>query len=86
MRPRRRNPPAPGAGLQTARGRRDGPVRPGPARARSCTEIYGGPQTARVVGTLKGKRVWASFGRVNGCQISRWQGVSPWLLPPGGAT
>lgn len=51
-----------------------------------CTEIYGGPQVARVVGTVKGKRVWTTFTRVNGCEISRWQRVSPWLLPPGGVT
>lgn len=50
-----------------------------------CTEIYGGPQTARVVGTVAGKRVWATFSRTNGCHISRWNGLSPWLLPSGGA-
>ena len=52
----------------------------------ACTEIYGGPQTARVVGTLHGKRIFASFSRVNGCQISRWQNLSPSVLPPGGVT
>jgi hypothetical protein len=51
-----------------------------------CTEIYGGPQRARVTGTVDGKRVWATFTRTNGCQIGRWQGLSPWLLPPGGVT
>jgi hypothetical protein len=51
-----------------------------------CTEIYGGPQRARVVGLVAGKRVWASFARTNGCAIGRWNRVSPWLLPPGGAT
>ena len=51
-----------------------------------CTEIYGGPQRARVVGTVAGKRVWATFTRTNGCEISRWARVSPWLLPPGGIT
>lgn len=51
-----------------------------------CTEIYGGPQVARVVGLVHGKRVWATFRRTNGCNISRWNGLSPWLLPPGGAT
>jgi hypothetical protein len=51
-----------------------------------CTEIYGGPQVARVAGTVAGKRVWATFTRVNGCQISRWSKLSPWLLPPGGVT
>jgi hypothetical protein len=51
-----------------------------------CTEIYGGPQTARVVGQVNGRRIWATFSRTNGCNIDRWQRVSPWLLPPGGIT
>jgi len=49
-----------------------------------CTEIYGGPQRARVVGTLKGQPVRATFSRTNGCEIARWQRISPWLVPPGG--
>jgi hypothetical protein len=51
-----------------------------------CTEIYGGPQRARVIGTVGGKRVWVNVTRVNGCHIDRWDGLAPWLLPPGGAT
>ena len=51
-----------------------------------CTEIYGGPQMARVVGTVPGKRVWATFMRTNGCHIGRWNKLSPWLLPRGGVT
>lgn len=49
-----------------------------------CTQIYGGPQVARVAGFLEGKRVWARFTRQNGCQIARWNRLSPWLLPAGG--
>ena len=49
-----------------------------------CTQIYGGPQTGRVVGTLQGERVSAAFSRSDGCQIERWERVSPWLLPRGG--
>jgi hypothetical protein len=56
------------------------PVRQGAV----CTEIYGGPQEARIVGKLKGRRIWARFTRQNGCQISRWDKLSPWLLPSGG--
>jgi len=52
----------------------------------ACTEIYGGPQRARVVGTVAGKRVWTTLTRTNGCEISRWARMSPWLLPPGGVT
>lgn len=51
-----------------------------------CTEIYGGPQKARVVGTVGGKRIWATFTRQNGCHIDRWNRLSPWLLPPGRIT
>jgi hypothetical protein len=50
----------------------------------ACTQIYGGPQVARVVGTVKGVRVSASVSRTDGCQISRWDRLSPWLLPPAG--
>ena len=51
-----------------------------------CTEIYGGPQKARVVGTVDGKHVWTTFTRRNGCEIDRWRRISPWLVPPGGVT
>lgn len=50
-----------------------------------CTQVYGGPQVARVTGTVQGKRVWATFSRQDGCQISRWDALAPWLLPRGGA-
>jgi hypothetical protein len=53
-------------------------------RGIACTQIYGGPQKARVVGTVLGTRVWATFTRADGCQIGRWQRLSPWLLPAGG--
>ena len=47
----------------------------------ACTEIYGGPQRARIVGTVGGRRVWTTVTRTNGCEIGRWQRLSPWLLP-----
>jgi hypothetical protein len=49
-----------------------------------CTQIYGGPQKAVVKGTIGSRRIWSSFRRRNGCEISRWQRFSPWLLPSGG--
>ena len=52
----------------------------------ACTDIYGGPQKVRVVGVVDGKRVWSTFTRTDGCQIGRWQRISPWLVPPGGST
>jgi hypothetical protein len=42
------------------------------APATACAEIYGGPATARVTGTLRGERVDARFNRVNACEIERW--------------
>lgn len=38
----------------------------------ACAEIYGGPQTARVSGSLAGKAITADFNRTNGCEIARW--------------
>jgi hypothetical protein len=46
-------------------------LRPVPPNV-ACTEIYGGPATARVRGTLQGRPVDAHFNRVNGCEIARW--------------
>lgn len=40
-----------------------------------CTEIYGGPATAQVTGTVDGEPVNADFSRTNGCEISRWDAV-----------
>jgi hypothetical protein len=51
-----------------------------------CTEIYGGPQRARIVGTVGGTRVSTTVTRTNGCEIGRWTKLSPWLLPPRGVT
>ncbi len=49
----------------------DEPFAPVPRDA-LCTQIYGGPQEARVVGTFRGRRIWANFRRNDGCQIARW--------------
>ena len=45
----------------------------------ACTELYGGPETATVKGTLRGKAVDASFSRNNGCEISRWDAAAELL-------
>jgi len=45
----------------------------------ACTDIFGGPQTARITGTLRGERVSASFSRSDGCEINRWETVAPLL-------
>jgi hypothetical protein len=38
----------------------------------ACTQIYGGPATARVRGELRGETVDARFDRTDGCEIERW--------------
>jgi Subtilisin inhibitor-like len=58
----------------------------GTPRNVACTEIYGGPQEARITGSVAGKRIWTTVTRTNGCEIERWQRLTPWLLPPGGVT
>jgi hypothetical protein len=45
----------------------------------ACTQIFGGPETATITGTLRGNAVDASFSRTNGCEVSRWQHVQPLL-------
>jgi Subtilisin inhibitor-like len=45
-----------------------------------CTQIYGGPQKARVTGRVDGQPVDARFSRTNGCEIHRWDGVG-FLFP-----
>jgi hypothetical protein len=44
-----------------------------------CTQIYGGDQTATVIGVVRGREVDASFNRTNGCEIARWEGLAPLL-------
>ncbi len=51
------------------------PVPPGTA----CTELYGGPETARVVGRLDGRAIDSELSRVNGCEISRCDSLDPVL-------
>ena len=45
-----------------------------------CTELYGGPAEARIMGTVGGETVDAHLSRVNGCEIQRWQALAA-LLP-----
>jgi hypothetical protein len=57
-----------------------GAFRPTPPDA-ACTAIFGGPSTARIVGTFLGRALWVKVGRRDGCAIARWQRVA-FLLPP----
>jgi len=46
----------------------------------ACTEQYGGPQTAHVVGRWSGEPVDLELSRVDGCRISQWDALVP-LVP-----
>lgn len=52
---------------------------------RMCTQNYGGPQRARVTGTIRGRRVNTTVTRTDGCEISRWDGAQAVLGPVSGA-
>ena len=45
-------------------------------RDAACTQVYGGPQVARVLGRLRGRSVDATFRRTNGCETARWERVA----------
>ena len=72
------DPPDPAAACAALAAEADalGPVPPDTA----CTELYGGPEQARITGTLDGEPVDASLSRANGCEIDRWERLLP-LLP-----
>ncbi|MGP3990692.1 SSI family serine proteinase inhibitor [Streptomyces sp. 3N207] len=54
------------------------PFEPVPADA-TCTMIYGGPATAHVTGTWRGRKIDAWFKRTNGCEVARWNRLVPAL-------
>jgi|GEM_PF-1048478 len=47
-----------------------------------CTQIYGGPQKAKIVGTVHGRKINAAFNRSNGCQIARWSNARAFFTFP----
>lgn len=57
------------------------PLAPVPADA-VCTELYGGPQTAVVRGTLDGRDVSVELSRTDGCRTEQWDRLGA-LLPIG---
>jgi hypothetical protein len=54
----------------------------GPDPDRICTEIYGGPQTAHVEGTVNGTAVDVDVARNDGCGIDDWDNLEFLLGPP----
>lgn len=54
----------------------------GPSEDQACTEIYGGPDEAMIVGTYEGETVDTTIDRVNGCGIDDWDILLDGILPP----
>jgi hypothetical protein len=52
----------------------------------ACSEIYGGPQTATISGTIKGHKINSVFSRTDGCQVARWNTARAFFAFPGYAT
>ena len=52
-----------------------------PAKDRACTQIYGGPETAHVTGTIDGRKVDRRFARTNGCEIADFTRAAGLLRP-----
>ena len=51
------------------------------AQSKMCTQVYGGPDTATIKGTWRGRDVDSRFNQTNGCEIGRWEALIG-LLPP----
>jgi hypothetical protein len=69
------------AGLDKVAAAKGGdPFAPTP-KGQMCTQIFGGPQTATVKGTYKGKKVDTKFSRKNGCEVKRWNDLAALFGP-----
>jgi hypothetical protein len=51
-----------------------------PARGRACTQIFGGPERARVRGRIGSRRIDRRLSRTDGCRIADYDRVVP-LVP-----
>ena len=49
-----------------------------------CTQLFGGPQTARVTGRWAGEPVDLQLSRTDGCRIAQWDRLGPLLPGPTG--
>jgi hypothetical protein len=52
-----------------------------PDERRACTQIYGGPETAHITGTIDGEKVDRRFSRTNGCEIADFNRAGELLQP-----
>jgi LysM repeat protein len=51
-------------------------------KARLCADVYGGPQRARITGTVGSRRVSVAIDRADGCGISEWNRLLALLGDP----
>jgi hypothetical protein len=51
-----------------------------PPSNRACAQLFGGPERARVSGTIGGRRIRRSFARTDSCETADWRRGMP-LLP-----
>lgn len=54
-----------------------------PDRGRPCTQIYGGPQKAHVLGMIGTRAINRRLTRRDGCEIADWDRAEPLLAPSG---
>lgn len=47
-----------------------------------CTQQYGGPEVAKVTGTIGDRRIHAMINRTDGCGIAEWNLLQALLGPP----
>lgn len=47
-----------------------------------CSQQYGGPETARVIGRWGGEPVELELSRVDGCRIAQWDSLVPVVPAP----
>ncbi|SNR78504.1 SSI family serine proteinase inhibitor [Blastococcus mobilis] len=47
-----------------------------------CTQQYGGPETAHVTGRWNGEPVDLRLARTDGCLITQWDSLVPFVPPP----
>ncbi|MDP5226497.1 MULTISPECIES: hypothetical protein [Arthrobacter] len=52
---------------------------PVPAKGEMCSQLYGGPETATVTGSVNGKPVSLTLSRTDGCKTAQWNELTPLL-------
>ncbi|TDQ52313.1 SSI family serine proteinase inhibitor [Actinorugispora endophytica] len=72
--------PAPEAACAALEEAGDEPFAPVPDD-QACTMVYGGPEVVTITGHIDQTEVNAEFNRSNGCEINRWESLSPVLNP-----